>query len=80
MTSCVGHLLLMIVAGVQSAGTFHHPNCFSSIMSLGGEARTIGHVGHAQMDQLASHVSQVFTDARLSEQQLLVPQEHKFTA
>lgn len=79
MTSCVGHLLLMIVAGVQSAETFHHPGCFSSIMSPGGAAWTFGHVGRALMDQLARHVSQVFTEAPVSEQQPLVPQEHKFT-
>lgn len=79
MTSCVGHLLLMIVAGVQSAETFHHPGCFSSVMSPGGAAWTFGHVGRALMDQLARHVSQVFTEAPVSEQQPLVPQEHKFT-
>lgn len=72
MTSCVGHQLLMIVA-------FHHPDCFPSIMSLGGAAWTFGHVGRAPMDQLAHGVSQVFTEAPVSEQQLLVPQEHKFT-
>lgn len=47
MTYCVGHLLLLIVTGVQSAETFHHPNCFSSIMSLGGAAWTFGQVGRA---------------------------------